>query len=116
MLDVVFIMLIFFIVTTSFSKESGLSISRPSATQSESRNLHMAVIELTNQGEATINNRQINILAIRSIISKLKAQSDDFSALIIPQFGTKTGDLITVMDQIKQAKVDKISIATAKKS
>ena len=116
MLDVVFIMLIFFIVTTSFSKESGLSINRPIASTENPKKSVIAVVKIAENGEIQLNQQILSISALPAVMTKLRAENTELSALIVPQIGTRTGDLIAVMDKIKQVKVEKISIATAKKS
>jgi len=116
MLDVVFIMLIFFIVTTSFSKESGISINRPTKQNMPTEKSVTAVIKISEAGQIAINQTSVDKSAIRAVITKLRAENPNLSTLIIPQTGASTGDLISVMDQVKQAKIEKISIATQTKS
>jgi len=114
MLDVVFIMLIFFIVTTSFVKETGVSISRPSAQTAQRIKKGNILVAIKDTGKIWINKREVDIRAVRAIVEKMHAESPEGSAIIIADRGSRTGDLVTVMDQIKAAKVEKISIAATK--
>lgn len=114
MLDVVFIMLIFFIVTTSFVKETGVSINRPSSSQAKKVTKGNILIAIKESGEIWINKRKVDIRAVRSVVEKMHAENPEGSAVIIADRGSRTGDLVIVMDQIKAAKVEKISIAATK--
>lgn len=114
MLDVVFIMLIFFIVTTSFVKETGVQISRPSASTATKVKKGNILIAIKDTGKIWINKREVEIRAVRAVVVKMHAENPEGSAVIIADRGSRTGDLVSVMDQIKSAKVEKISIAATK--
>ncbi len=111
MLDVVFIMLIFFIVTTSFVKETGVPINRPSAQAATKVKNGNILIAIKDTGKIWINKREVDLRAVRAVVEKMHAESPEGSAVIIADKGSRTGDLVTVMDQIKAANVEKISIA-----
>lgn len=114
MLDVVFIMLIFFIVTTSFVKETGVTISRPTASAAKQVKKGNILVAIKDTGKIWINKREIDIRAVRAVVEKMHAENPEASAVIIADRGSRTGDLVTVMDQIKAANVEKISIAATK--
>ena len=114
MLDVVFIMLIFFIVTTSFVKETGVQINRPSASSAQKVKKGNILIAIKDTGKIWINKREVDIRAVRAVVEKMHAENPEGAAVIIADRGSRTGDLVTVMDQIKAAKVEKISIAATK--
>jgi len=114
MLDVVFIMLIFFIVTTSFVKETGVSVNRPSAKTAKKVSKGNILIAIKDTGKIWINKREVDIRAVRSVVEKMHAENPEGAAVIIADRGSRTGDLVVVMDQIKSAKVEKISIAATK--
>lgn len=111
MLDVVFIMLIFFIVSTSFVKESGIQVSRPSAksaTKKERANLMVAISEA---GEVWIQKRKVDIASVRANIERLHAESPEGQVILQADKDSKNGLLVEVMDQIRLAGVENISIA-----
>ncbi|NQZ01698.1 MAG: biopolymer transporter ExbD [Bdellovibrionales bacterium] len=111
MLDVVFIMLIFFIVSTSFVKESGIQVSRPSAksaTKKERANLMVAISE---SGEVWIQKRKVDIASVRANIERLHAESPEGQVVVQADKDSKNGLLVEVMDQIRLAGVENISIA-----
>ena len=113
MLDVVFIMLIFFIVTTSFVKESGIDVSRPSAKTAEQKQRASILVAITHSGEIWIQRRKVDIGSVRANIERLHAESPEGTVVIQADKRSKTGLLVTVMDQIKLAGVDRISIAAS---
>lgn len=111
MLDIVFIMLIFFIVTTSFVKESGIEVSRPSAataTQQERANI---LIGISEGNEIWIEKRRVDLRSVRANIEKLHAENPEGAVVIQADQGAKTGTLIQVMDQVRLAGVSNVSIA-----
>lgn len=114
MLDVVFIMLIFFIVTTSFVKETGVDINRPSAATAQKKSKGNILIAIKPNGEIWIDKRQIDVRAIRANIQRLKAKFPASSVIIQSDAEAKTGILVKVMDQIRLAGVQNISIAASK--
>ncbi len=114
MLDVVFIMLIFFIVTTSFVKETGVDISRPSHSQAQQVKKGNILVAIKEDGDIWINKQSVELRAVRARVEKMHAENPEASAVIIADKGSRTGDLVAVMDQIKSAGVESISIAAQK--
>lgn len=114
MLDVVFIMLIFFIVTTSFVKESGIEVNRPSAQTSSQKSKANIIIAIKNDSEIWIDKRMVDIRAVRANIERLKASNSQNSIVIQSDKEAKTGTLVKVMDQVRLAGITNISISTIK--
>ncbi|RKZ70084.1 MAG: biopolymer transporter ExbD [Gammaproteobacteria bacterium] len=113
MLDVVFILLIFFIVTTSFVKETGIDVNRPSATTAEKKSQGNILIAISANGDIWIDNREIDIRAVRANIQVLKASYPQSSVIIQSDQDASTGRLVKVMDQVRLAGVQNISIAAS---
>ena len=114
MLDVVFIMLIFFIVTTSFVKEAGIQVNRPSAQTSQQKSEANILIAIRNNDEIWIDKRMVDIRAVRSNIERLKASNTQSSVVVQSDKDARTGTLVKVMDQIRLAGITNISISTLK--
>ncbi len=112
MLDVVFILLIFFIVTTSFVKESAIDIQRPQKTDSKatppSDNL---VIKLTAQNQVLFNNREILRTAIRSNIEVFLSRHPQAKVLVKVAKSANTGILVNIVDQAKLAGIQQVTVA-----
>jgi len=114
MLDVVFIMLIFFIVTTSFVKEAGIQVNRPSAATSEQKAAANIIVAIRKNNEIWIDKRIVDIRAVRANIEKLKSINSQNSIVIQSDKESKTDTLIKVMDQIRLAGINEISISALK--
>jgi biopolymer transport protein ExbD len=112
MLDVVFIMLIFFIVTASFVKESGIEVSRPSAVTAVVQEKGNILVAVTETGEIWINRRQVDPRAVRANIERLHAENPQGSVVIQADRNSTTEMLVQVMDAARQANVTDVSIAT----
>lgn len=111
MLDIVFIMLIFFIVTTSFVKESGVAVNSPSAqTASRQENANI-FIAITAQGEVWIDRRPVDPRSVRAIVARLHADNPEGSVIIQSDEDASTRMLVDVMDQVRLAGVQGIAIA-----
>ena len=113
MLDVVFILLIFFIVTTSFVKESGIEVNRPKADTAEKQERASIFIAIDSEGRIFLQKRKIDIEAVRANIEKLHAESPEGSVVIQADKKSETGVLVQVMDQIRLAGVKNISVSAS---
>jgi biopolymer transport protein ExbD len=111
MLDVVFIMLIFFIVTASFVKESGIDINRPDAATAERKERGNILVAITETDQIWINRRQIDPRAVRANIERMHAENPQGAVVIQADKNAKTGLLVDVMDAARLAGVFEVSIA-----
>ncbi|MEM7610379.1 MAG: biopolymer transporter ExbD [Pseudomonadota bacterium] len=114
MLDIVFIMLIFFIVTTSFVKETGIDPTRPEAQTTEDRPRGNILIGVAESGDIWFNKRKIELNVIRQRVEDARSESPESSAIIIADEGAPTGVLIDIMDQVRLGGVIDISVAATK--
>ena len=112
MLDVVFIMLIFFIVTASFIKEAGIDVNRPDApvtdVKPEDANI---LVQIRANDEIWIDRRLIDPRAVRANIQRLHAENPQSSVVIMPNKKSTNKMLVTIMDASRSAGVYNISIA-----
>lgn len=111
MLDIVFIMLIFFIVTSTFVKESGIDVTRPQAQTAVRQELASILVAIDQNGHIWINQRRIDIRAVRANIERLHAENPQGTVVIQADKASQTGVLVAVMDQAKQAGVENVAIA-----
>ena len=110
LVDMVFILLIFFIVTASFVKETG-DVSRPSAKTAVKKELANILISITSNGEVWMDKRQVDRRAVRANVERMHAENPEGSVIILADKDAKTGLLIEVMDQARLAGVANVSIA-----
>ena len=111
MLDVVFIMLIFFIVTASFIKEAGIDVNRPDAPTSERVEDANILIAISPTDEIWIDRRLIDPRAVRANIERLHAENPKGSVVIQADKKSTNEMLVTVMDASRAAGVYNVSIA-----
>ena len=111
MLDVVFIMLIFFIVTATFVKEAGIDVNRPDAATAVKQEKANILIAIGANNSIWIDRRQVDIRSVRPNIERLHAENPQGTVVIQADKESKTNTLIQVMDASRQAGVFNVSIA-----
>ncbi|MGB5621276.1 MAG: biopolymer transporter ExbD [Gammaproteobacteria bacterium] len=111
MLDIVFIMLIFFIVTTSFIKETGIDPNRPEAMTAIKQERGNILIGISVTGDIWMNKRKIELAQVRQLVEQAKAESPEASVVIVTDEKAATGVLIDLMDQIRLGGVQNVSVA-----
>lgn len=111
MLDIVFIMLIFFIVTTSFVTEPGIDPQRPSAETAQEASRANVLIAISSTGQIWMNKRAVDISDVRLMVENALAENPESSAVIIADERSGSGVLLDLMDQIRLGGIANISIA-----
>jgi biopolymer transport protein ExbD len=111
MLDIVFIMLIFFIVTTSFTKETGAAIVKPIAEQAVSLRNGTILIGIMSNDDIWMSKRLIELREVRSMVESAKAENPKGSVVIVADKNSRIGTVTQVMDQVKMAGVQGIAIS-----
>jgi len=111
MLDIVFIMLIFFIVTTSFVKETGIDPKRPVAETSRAKPTGNILIGVDIDGRIWMNNRSIGLMQVRQLVEDAVVENPESSAVVVSDETSPTGVLIDVMDQVRLGGVTSIAIS-----
>jgi biopolymer transport protein ExbD len=111
MLDVVFIMLIFFIVTASFVKETGIDVNKPDARTPDVQEDGNILIAITENNGIWIDRRLIDPRAVRANVERLAAENPNGAVVILADKHSYNDTLVQVMDAARQAGVYKISIA-----
>ncbi|MFC6440760.1 biopolymer transporter ExbD [Bowmanella sp. JS7-9] len=111
MLDVVFIMLIFFIVTASFVKEAGIDVNRPDAATAVAKPRANILVAISDKGEIWINKRQVDVRAVQANIERLHAENPQGTVVIQADRKSTTEVLIKVMDAARAAGIEDVSIA-----
>jgi biopolymer transport protein ExbD len=114
MLDVVFIMLIFFIVTASFIKEAGIDVNRPDAPSADSQDDAAILIAISPNDEIWIDRRQTEPTAVRGMIERLHAENPKGGIVIQADEESTNEMLVVVMEAAKQAGVTNVAIAALK--
>ena len=112
MLDVVFIMLIFFIVTASFIKEAGIEVNRPEAsTQEQVENVNI-LIAISPTNEIWIDKRRVDKRSVRSVVERMHAENPKGAVVIQADNASNTETVTSVIDSSRAAGVYDVSLAT----
>ena len=115
LIDMVFILLIFFMVTTTFVRDSGIGVTRPQATQRHAFETGSLRISIAASGAIYADGEQHDFLSLRSRVSQFLGESPDGSVIVIPDERTPSGVLVAVMDVAKMAGATDMGIATREK-
>lgn len=111
MLDIVFIMLIFFIVTTSFVKEAGIEVVKPEAEQAARLKNANIFIAVNKDGDVWMDKRQIDKDSVQVTLERLLSEQPTDIVIIQADEDAEHGIVVDVMDQVKAAGIDRISVA-----
>jgi biopolymer transport protein ExbD len=112
MLDIVFIMLIFFIVTTSFVKEFGIDVNRPSNTPiQEQQQSEVIAVRIDANDQIYVQERLVDIRAVRANIESGLAQQPEAAVVVIADRLANAGLLVRVVDQARVAGAERVSLA-----
>ncbi len=115
MLDVVFIMLIFFIVTASFIKEAGVEVNRPEASTSNPVDNVNILVAINANNEIWMDQRRIDVRAVRANIERLHAENPKGAVVIQADNQSNTETVAAVLDAAREAGVYDVSLATEDK-
>ena len=111
MLDVVFIMLIFFIVTATFIKEAGIDVDKPEAATAVVQEKASILVAIDAEDQVWINRRQVDVRSVRSIIERLHAENPKGTVVIQADRESRNDTLVRVMDASRRAGVYDIALA-----
>jgi biopolymer transport protein ExbD len=113
LMDCVFILLIFFIVTTTFVEETGVEVDKPQAASSVSLEKTSILIALTAKGEVVYGGREIGISGVQPLVKRM-LQKEDIPVIIQADSAAQSGLLVRLIDEAKLAGAVKVSVATRK--
>ncbi|GFM36277.1 ExbD/TolR family protein [Desulfovibrio psychrotolerans] len=113
MIDMVFILLIFFIVSTSFIREAGVVVERPAAETAESQHVQI-VIAIDADNMLWMEGSSIDIRSLGARVHTLRAENEELGIIVAADVRTRAGVLVEVLDLCRQAGVRNVSVATRK--
>lgn len=115
LIDCVFILLIFFIVTTTFVEETGVEVDKPQAASSVQLEKTSILLALTEKGEVVYGGREIGLSGVRQLV-KRNLEKEDVPVIIQADSAAPSGLLVRVIDEAKLAGANKVSLASKKPS
>jgi biopolymer transport protein ExbD len=111
MLDFVLNLLIFFIITTSFIKEAGTRVNKPEAATAEYKRNGNILVAIRPNGDIWLDRKQVDLRDVRNIIERMHNERPEDTVVIIADKDSQTGVLTQVMDQVRSAGIETVSIA-----
>ena len=111
MLDFVLNLLIFFIITTSFIKEAGVTVTKPEAETAEYKQTGNILIAIRQNGEIWMDRRRVDIRDVRTHIERMHAERPEDTVVIVADKVSQAGYLTQVMDQVRAGGIETVSIA-----
>ena len=112
LIDMVFILLIFFIVTTVFVEETGVDINRPEAASATMLEKNSILIAVTDKNQVVYGGREIGLSGVRPLVKRLTSQEPDMPVIIQADRGSQSGTLIRVVDEAKLGGAKAVNVAS----
>ncbi|MCG8642158.1 MAG: biopolymer transporter ExbD [Desulfobacterales bacterium] len=116
LIDLVFLLLIFFMVTTSFVRETGIDVQRPTASTATLTENGNILVGISKDGTLHFDGKKIDLRSLRSHITRALAENPEGSVVIVADKVSYTGLVIEVMDQCRLAGAKRVSLAASKKT
>lgn len=111
LMDMVFILLIFFIVTSTFSRETGVEVTKPQAQSASQVQKENIMVAITREGTVHVNERQVDIAGLKDVLSRLISQNPDREVVLIADKESQTGMMVQVIDACNLSGAKKVSVA-----
>ena len=115
MVDIVFLLIIFFMVSTTFVKTSGIKINLPEAVSSDSQPKNDIILSVNTKGEIFVGDKKVRLGSLGNVLKKRKLKKDSGVLIIRGDENIKYRTLVEVMDIAKMTGIEKISLATGKR-
>lgn len=112
LIDLIFLLLIFFIVTTSFVKETGISVDRPTASTGDLKDKGSILVGVDAAGQIFMDKESIDIRSVRARVERALAEMPEASVVIVADRKTDTGIVVEILDHCRLARAKDVSIAT----
>jgi len=111
LIDMVFLLLIFFVVTTSFVKESGIDVQRSTAATAEVKERGSIMIGVSAASEVWMEGKKVDVRSVRGLVERALAEDPEAGVVVVADQGSQTGDVVKVMDQCRLAGAANVSLA-----
>lgn len=111
LIDCIFILLLFFIVTTTFVEETGVEVDKPQAASAAQLEKNSVLLALTAEGKVVFGGREIGVGGVRSVVARM-IEKEDLPVIIQVDQAVPSGMLVRVIDEAKLAGASKVNLAT----
>lgn len=111
LIDMTFLLLIFFMVTTSFVKETGIDVMRSTAATAEVKERGNVMIGVNADGDVYMEGKKVDLRSVRSLVERALAEDPESGVVVVADKNSNTGDVVRVMDQCRLAGAKNVSLA-----
>ena len=111
LIDMVFLLLIFFVVTTSFVKETGIDVQRSTAATAEVKASGSILISVSSDGEVWMEGKKVDVRSVRGLVERALAEDPEAGVVVVADKNSETGEVVKVMDQCRLAGAGNVSLA-----
>jgi len=111
LIDMVFLLLIFFMVTTSFVKEAGIDVQRASAATAVAMDRGNIMVGISAEGHVYFEGKRVDLRSVRGLIERSLAEDPESGVVVVADKRSETGDVVKVMDQCRLAGAKSVSLA-----
>lgn len=111
LIDMTFLLLIFFMVTTSFVKETGIDVMRSTAATAEVKDRGSVMIGVNAEGDVYMEGKKVDLRSVRSLVERALAEDPEAGVVVVADKDSNTGDVVRVMDQCRLAGAHNVSLA-----
>jgi biopolymer transport protein ExbD len=111
LIDMVFLLLIFFVVTTSFVKEAGIDVQRSTASTAEVKERGNIMIGVTQDGDIFMEGKRVDLRSVRPLLERALAEDPESGVVVVADKRSDTGSVVKVMDQCRLAGAKSVSLA-----
>ena len=115
LIDVMFFLVLFFVSTASFVRESGIEINRPSAQTAVVSGKDSMIVSIARNGQVWIDNQQVDVRLVRAHVERMHSEIPAGAVIILADKDSATGVVVEVMDQVHLAGVTNVAIAASRK-
>jgi biopolymer transport protein ExbD len=112
----VFLLLIFFVVTTSFVKEAGIEVTRSTASTAEVKENASVMIGVTSEGDVYMEGKKVDVRSVRGLVERALVENPDAGIVVVADKGSETGAVVKVMDQCRLAGAKSVSLAAKRET
>lgn len=111
LIDMVFLLLIFFAVTTSFVKEAGIDVERASASTAEVKERASIMVGISAEGDVYMEGKRVDVRSVRGLVERALAEDPESGVVVVADKRSETGAVVKVMDQCRMAGAPSVSLA-----